>query len=66
MKKLAKVLFYFALTILVLCSIYSSIYEYLIWDKSTVSDFSFNLILIIGVGCLFYIGIYYYLSKHKF
>lgn len=65
MKKIADVFYYIALFIFMVSSIFCFIYEYLIWDKSTIPDYFFNLFLVPGLICLSYVGIYYYCIHKK-
>lgn len=65
MKKIAGVFYYIALFIVMVSGSFGFIYEYFIWDKSTIPDYIFNLFVIPGLICLSYVGIYYYCTHKK-
>lgn len=48
-EKIATVLFYIAIVIVILVGMYCCIYEYLIWDKSAIPNIVTNIIVIIGL-----------------
>lgn len=65
MKNFFNILFYISICVVVISGIFGFIYDYLIWDKSVVPDYIFNIFCIPGNICLMYIIIRYFFQKKK-